>query len=214
VLSILDPRLVLTAPNSVAASAGMDAFTHALESFVSKKATYLSRIFSIEAFRLLMPNLKKMPEAAGDTEVAGKIQLGAFLAGTALVNSSAGPAGGLSYLLGTWYKVPHGVAGAVFLPHIHKFNLERGYKDYSLIYDAVYGPGARPDLQKAAFIINEIFFLNRKLGVREKLSSYGIDKNGAARILTEAFSALKGAFDNNPVPIQKEDLESILGQIL
>lgn len=209
-LSILDPELVMTCPMSAAASAGMDAFTHALESFVSIKATPVSRMFSMEALRLLIPNLRKMPDSAQDAEVAGNIQLGAFLAGIALVNSSAGPAGALSYLLGTRHKVPHGIAGAVFLPHIHKFNIDHGYHGYSVIYDSIHDGPFKPEAEKAGCVIDEIFFLNRRLGIHEKLSFYGVKKEGLEKIASEASAALKGAFDFNPVPIQREDLKRML----
>lgn len=215
VLSILDPKLIATCPQGVIASSGMDALTHAMESFVSKKATILTRMFSIEAIRLLLPNLEKVVDYPEDLDIKGNLQLGAFLAINGLINSSSGPAGALSYLLGTWYKVPHGTAGAVFLPHIHRFNFENGYYDYDILYNAI-----NPDdctcesrKEKAEFITDKIFFLNRKLGIKEKLSSYGVKNEDLIRFEQEALTTLKAAFGFNPIEMKKEDIRELLLRI-
>jgi alcohol dehydrogenase len=213
VLSILDPNLISSCPKGIIASSGMDALTHALESFVSKRATIVSRMFSIEAARLLFPNLETVLDFPEDIGIKGNLQLGAYLAGIALFNSSSGPAGALSYLLGTWYKVPHGIAGAVFLPHIHRFNFEKGYYGYSILYDAIYKDTNKDEKEKAGYITDRIFFLNRKLGVEEKLSSYGVKEEDLKRFEQEALTTLKPAFDFNPMKMEERDIRELLHKI-
>lgn len=213
VLSILDPRLILTCPKSVIASSGMDALTHAMESFVSKKATPISRMLSIEAVKFLIPNLEKVLDFPEDLDIKGGLQLGAYLAAVALINSSAGPAGALSYLLGTWYKVPHGIAGAVFLPYIHKFNFERGYYDYEVLYDAINRDGCSNRAEKAGHIIDKLFLLNEKLGINGRLSSYGVKKEDLSKFEQEAMTTLKGAFSFNPIEMKKEDIKELLCKV-
>lgn len=212
VLSILDPKLIASCPKHVVASSGMDALTHTLESFVSKKATLISRMFSIEAARLLFINLEKVLDYPEDLEIKGNLQLGAYLAGVALINSSSGPAGALSYLLGTWYKVPHGIAGAVFLPHIHRFNFEKGYYDYSILYDAITldQQDNNSEKEKAYYITEKVFSLNKKLGIKEKLSSYGVEKEALKRFEEGALTTLKAAFDFNPVEMKENHIRKIL----
>lgn len=215
VLSILDPRLISSCPKHVIASSGMDALTHALESFVSKKANPISRMFSIEAVRFLIPNLEKVMDFPGVLDIKGDLQIGAHLAGIALINSSSGPTGALSYLLGTWYKVPHGIAGAIFLPHIHRFNFENGYYDYSIIYDAIHEyDNTKNKKEKAKWITDRIFLLNKKLGIKERLSSYGVKKEGLIRFEQEALTTLKAAFDFNPVAINKDRISRILNELI
>ncbi len=211
-LSILDPRFIQTCPDVVLASSGMDAVTHAIESFVSKKATLISRIFSTEAAGLLLPNLEKALELPKDLKIKGYLQLGAYLAGIALINSSSGPAGALSYLLGTRHKIPHGIAGAVFLPHIHRFNLEHGYYDYSILYDAIYRSraGVKTQDQKARWVIDKIFFLNRKLKIEGSLAFYGIKTADLLILEDEAMNNLKTAFEFNPVALKRKDIREIL----
>ena len=210
VFAILDPRLILTCPKNIIASAGMDAVTHALESFVSKKANCITRMFSIQAISLLLPNLEKVLDFPEDLQIKGNLQLGAYLAGTALFNSSSGPAGALSYLLGTWYKVPHGAAGAIFLPHIHKFNFEKGYYEYAILYDAVNNPDNKGRKEKAEWIIDKIFLLNKKLGIKERLRDYGVKKEDLERFKQEALASLKAAFGFNPVEMKEADITELL----
>ncbi|MFC1624246.1 iron-containing alcohol dehydrogenase [Candidatus Omnitrophota bacterium] len=214
-LSILDPKLVSSCPKGVIASSGMDALTHAMESFVSKKATVISRMLSIEAARLILPNLERVFDFSEDLDVKGELQLGAYLAGIALFNASSGPAGALSYLLGAWYNVPHGIAGAVFLPHIHRFNFESGYHDYSIIYDAIHGnDNKKNNEEKAGLIINRISLLNKKLGIKEKLSLYGVKKEELGRFEQEASTTLKAAFDLNPIDINRDNIARILNGLI
>lgn len=210
VLSILDPKLISTCPRDVVASSGMDALTHAMESFVSKRATLISRIYSIEAIRLLIPNLEKVLDFPEDINIKGNLQLGAYLAGIALFNASSGPAGALSYLLGTWYKVPHGTAGAIFLPHIHRFNFENGYYDYSILYDAINKDDGKSRKDKADYITDRIFFLNKKLGIKGDLSSYGVKKEDIKRFEQEALTTIKAAFSFNPIEMKESDIKKLL----
>ena len=214
-LSVLDPRLIASCPKSVIASSGMDALTHAIESFVSKKATPISRALSIEAIKLLIPNLEKVLDFPDDLEIKGNLQIGAYLAGIALINASSGPAGALSYLLGTWHSVPHGVAGAVFLPHIHRFNFDKGYYDYYILYDALYSISKtrKNAKEKAAYIIDKIFYLNKRLGIEQNLSSYGVKKEDIVKFEKEATTTFKAAFDLNPVEMEEEDIKELLCRI-
>lgn len=214
-LSILDPMLIATCPDSIIASSGIDALTHAIESFVSKKATPISRMLSIEAVKFLIPNLERVLDFSEDLEIKGCLQLGAYLAGIALINSSSGPAGALSYLLGTWYKVPHGTAGAVFLPHIHRFNFDKGYYDYSMLYDAIHKDkeSGRTEKDKAGCIMEKLFSLNKKFGIKEKLSSYGVKTEDIKRFEEQALTTLKPAFDLNPVEMKEDDIKELLCRI-
>lgn len=203
VMSILDPRLIQGAPLNVIASSGMDAVVHAIESFVSRKATPITRMYSVQAYRLLAENLKKVKDSPNDLEVLGNLQIGAYLAIIALANSSSGPAGGLSYLLGTWYKVPHGTAGAFFLPAIHKFNYEHGYHDYALLSENK-GQAA------AGKIIDELFELNRSLGIPDKMNAFKVPASDQERFVQGCLNDIKGTFDLNPVVMNEKDIRGIL----
>src|SRR5208282_4918269 len=103
VAAIIDPLMTADCPVSVSISSGSDALVHTLESFVHKDHTPVSRLYSIEAFRLLYHNLGALLDRPSDLEVRGSLALGAYLAATALMNSGSGPSGAFSYPLGVHY---------------------------------------------------------------------------------------------------------------
>lgn len=136
VLAILDPMLTLNCPRSVTVSSGMDALVHTTESYAATKSSPLTRIFSREVFKHLFVNLKNVLDYPTDIEIRAHLQFGSYLAGIALMNGGSGPAGALSYPLGVNFNEPHGLAGAVFLPHIVEHNVKMGY-DYRELFDVI-----------------------------------------------------------------------------
>lgn len=196
--AMLDAEWTLSCPREAAVSAGMDALTHTLESFICRQHNRLTRVYSKEAFRLLYHNL---PALAGDPQNAEKRQnilLGAHLAAIALFNSGSGIAGGFSYPIGVHYKVPHGLAGAVFLGSVTRFNAARGYTDYAELLDLVEAAPGLTLMEKSELFATRIEDLAAALGVPRDLGRYGITRAEAPRL--EGFLAgLQGAFDQNPV---------------
>lgn len=213
VLAVLDPLFTLDCPKSVTISAGMDALTHSLESFAHRNHTPLSRVCSKEAFRFLFNNLMVILDRSDDVETRGNLQLGAYLAGIALINAGSGPAGALSYPLGVHYKVPHGMAGAVFLTSIVEFNVGRGYQDYAELYDLIDGSVKELSLkEKNAAFVDCLRKLDEKLGIPKKLAQFGLGKEDA-RFLIEQYYSLEKAIAQNPVPMTQEDIAAILNRM-
>src|SRR5471032_963015 len=88
--AILDPELTITQPIKVTALTGIDALSHAVESYVTTRRNPVSQMFAREAWKLLEINLEKVLHDPGDLEARGAMQMGAFLAGTAIENSMLG----------------------------------------------------------------------------------------------------------------------------
>jgi len=213
VLAILDPLFTLSCPKSVTVSSGMDALTHTLESFVHRNHTPVSRMFSREAFRFLFNNLMIVLDYPDDIGVRGKLQLGAYLAGIALINSGSGPAGALSYPLGVHYKVPHGMAGAIFLNSIVEHNVSKGYRDYCELYDLIEGADKSiPAAKKSEAFLDAMKRLAAKMAIPGDLSHFGL-KDKDAQFMIDQYDVLKNAIGQNPVEISKEDLSSIIGKL-
>lgn len=207
-LAVYDSGFLDSCPPMVYASSGMDAMTHMLESFVAKNATPISRVFSFKAFDLLFPNLQKI--ANGDRAAQTKLALlvGSGCAGIALMNSGAGPAGALSYPLGVYFNVPHGIAGSVFLPAVIRFNVEHGYTDYAQLYDRI--PGADrslPDAQKAVRFADELKDLSDSMGIPTELAGLGVRTERDMRLIIDNSWQLKAAFEQNPVPFGLPEIE-------
>ncbi len=210
---LLDPELTQSCPRSVTVSSGMDALVHTHESFVSRKATPISRMYSLEAFGLIFNSLATAVEEPDDLDARSQMLLGSYLAGTALFNSSAGPAGALSYPLGVHYKVPHGLAGAVFLPHIVQHNVDRGYGQYKELYDRIQGAEAVHDpVEASRRFCARLWELCRRIGVPSSLEQFAFRRADLDSFLEQA-QKLQAAFEMNPVPFGVEDAKRILDQM-
>jgi alcohol dehydrogenase len=121
-VAILDPEVTISQPPRVTALTGIDALSHALESYVTTRRTPLAQMFAREAWRLLEANLGKVLATPADLEARGAMQLGAFLAGTAIENSMLGACHACANPLTAHYGLTHGLAIAILLPHVIRFN--------------------------------------------------------------------------------------------
>lgn len=121
-LTILDPRLTLTQPAQLTATAGYDAIAHAVETFVTRKRNPLSDVFAKEAWRLLASNYECVLAEPQNIEARGAMLLGAHYAGIAIENSMLGATHACANPLTAHYGTAHGVAIAVMLPHVVRWN--------------------------------------------------------------------------------------------
>ncbi len=212
-LAIIDPLIYIGMPEKAAISSGCDALVHTLESYVHKNNTPISRIFSKEAFRLLFNNLNRLLEDFNNTDIWGALSLGAYLAGIALINAGSGPSGAFSYPLGAVYKVPHGYAGAVFISKITKINVEKGYTDYADLYDLIEGADKTiSNEDKNLKFAVELQNLMDKLKVPRNLRDFGLKKPDIEFLLSQ-YDILKGAIDQNPIEITKEDCKKMFQEL-
>jgi Alcohol dehydrogenase, class IV len=121
-IALLDPALTVSQPRHITATAGFDALAHAVETFVTTKRNPLSEIFSREAWRLLEANYERVLIQPSDIEARGAMQLGAFYAGMAIENSMLGATHACANPLTAHYGTEHGVAIALMLPTVVRWN--------------------------------------------------------------------------------------------
>ncbi len=121
-VAILDPQLTLTQPPSVTALTGIDAISHAIETYVTKKRNPLSQVFSKEAWRLLSRSFLRVLSDPQDLEARSDMQLGAAYAGVAIENSMLGASHALANPLTSKFGTAHGQAVGLMLPHVIRFN--------------------------------------------------------------------------------------------
>lgn len=214
-IAVLDPLMTISCPIKPTVSAGIDALVHTVESYVAKGATETSRVFATAAFPLIFNNLPKLVENLQDVELRGRLLLGSHYAGISLMNAGAGPAGAMSYPLGVDYRVPHGIAGGVFIPKIAKFNVENGYTGYARLYDLIDGADKGvDDKEKSRLFAEKVQELCTKIGVPAKLSEFGI-KEEDVKILTEkTMGNLKAAIDQNPIAMGDKEMEDVIRSML
>jgi len=202
-LAILDPVFIQSCPPSVMISSGLDALTHAIEGFGATKSNYLTRMYSYKALCLILNNL---PKAVKSKEIfyVSNMMLGAYLAGIGLMNSGSGPAGAMSYILGPKFNVPHGLAGAVFLPHI----VEHNEKEKAVYFDYNDWHGECDEL------FPWLEDLYKELGVDyTSLKQFGVDESNVD-ILLKGVETLQPAFNQNPIPFTVEDAKRIIRSMI
>ena len=121
-VALLDPRLTVSQPASVTATAGFDAISHAVETYVTTKRNAASEVFSLEAWRLLGANYDLVIRNPQDIEGRGAMQLGAYWAGLAIETSMLGATHACANPLTANYDTEHGVAIGLMLPHVVRWN--------------------------------------------------------------------------------------------
>lgn len=208
-LAILDPTLLTTCPKYITVSTGMDAIIHTLESYVTKNANLITKMYAKNAFGLLYNNLMAVVDKPKNVEIRANLLFGSYLAGISLMNSGAGPASGLQYILGAQFDVPHGIAGAVFIPHVVKHNAENGV-DYSQLYDQIKGVDiCKSKAEKNKEFTEKIFDLCKKLDAPFSLKFYGVNKENVKTLLKRV-GELEGMFVQNPVKFTIEDGQNLI----
>jgi alcohol dehydrogenase len=130
-VAILDPLLTLTMPRSVTAATGIDAMTHALESWVTSRRTPISQMFARQAWQLLASAFATVLRHPDHLEARGRMLLGAFLAGTAIENSMLGAAHAAANPLTARFDTTHGLAVGMMMPHVIRWNATTSGQLYS-----------------------------------------------------------------------------------
>jgi alcohol dehydrogenase len=121
-VSILDPELTISQPKSVTAVTGIDALAHAIEAFVCTKRNAISSMCALAAFRHLEPNFETVLRSPNDLAARSAMQIGSYLAGMAIESSMLGACHSCANPLTAHYGITHGVAIALLLPHVIRFN--------------------------------------------------------------------------------------------
>ncbi|MDG0968542.1 MAG: iron-containing alcohol dehydrogenase, partial [Porticoccaceae bacterium] len=122
-VALVDHKLSISMPPRTTADTGIDALTHAIEAYVSKKASPYTDTQALAAMRLLGPNLRKVYHDGSDNQAREKMMLGATLAGIAFSNASVALVHGMSRPIGAAYHVPHGLSNAMLLPTVTEFSI-------------------------------------------------------------------------------------------
>lgn len=197
VVAILDPELTVTQPRMVTAVTGIDALSHAVESYVTTKRNALAQMFALEAWKLLEPNLERVLLRSDDLEARGAMQLGAFLAGTAIENSMLGCCHSCANPLTAHYGITHGLAIGILLPHVVRFNAEVVEPLYRDLVDAA---GSNGKLNSAAeAIANRVTRLLELAGLPTRLRQCDVTESILPLLAEEASQQWTARFNPRPV---------------
>lgn len=210
-VAILDPLLTMMMPPQVTAATGMDAFTHAIEAYISKAAQPMSDTFAIKAIKIISSNISRSV-LKGDIEAREKMLLGQMYAGLAFSNASTALVHSMSRPLGAYYKVPHGMANAILLTEVMKFNRASCAERFKVIAEAmgenVEGKSVREASLIAVDTIKSIFL---ETGLPVSLKEVGVDKDNFRKMAEDAMESKTTAL--NPRKPTVEQLVEIYEKI-
>ncbi|MBL7076339.1 MAG: iron-containing alcohol dehydrogenase [Kiritimatiellae bacterium] len=130
-LVILDPDLLTSCPPALVAASGMDAFTQAVESYLSRNATWLTDALALQAVVDINRSIEAVFSGGGDDASREALLRGSYLAGLALSNARLGLVHGLAHPLGARFHLPHGLVCAICLPHVLRYNRDACSEKYT-----------------------------------------------------------------------------------
>jgi alcohol dehydrogenase class IV len=208
-LAVLDPQMTISLPPKMTAATGMDALTHAVEAYVGITASPISDGFSIGAIELIMQNLVRAVENGSDVEARGGMLIAATMAGIAFTHSMVGCVHGMAHTCGAHFRVPHGVANAIFLPHGLEYNLDFIQDKLARLAPVVgaYKSGMSNE-EAAKAVIASIRNLTHQLyklnALPARLRDVGVPEEGLATIAEGALN--DGTSFYNPRPMDADEL--------
>lgn len=184
----LDPELTVTMPPAVTAATGLDALTHCIEAYANRYAHPLVDVYALAGITLIAEHLERAVTNGQDIEARAALLRASLYGGLCLgpVNTAAVHA--LAYPLGGEFHIAHGMANALLLPHVLRFNLEAAPARYASIAKALGVRLTGADLVDAYAGIERIEALIRQCGVRVGMRHFGIEQSAIARMASAAIT--------------------------
>ena len=168
--AILDAELLTTAPASVAAACGIDAFIHAEEAYISTAASPFSDAMAEKAMSLIGKNIRRFVANRGDIEAAESMLVGSLFAGIAFSFARLGNVHAMSHPVSAFFDVPHGVANAVLLPVIAEYNALADHGRYLTIYNDISPVPAYEEEFEPMMLVDAIRELCGEIGIPANLT--------------------------------------------
>jgi alcohol dehydrogenase len=205
-VALLDPELTVTQPERVTALTGVDAISHALETYVTKRRNTMSVCFSREAWRHLAKSFSRVLQQPLDLEARSGMQLGAALAGMAIEASMLGAAHAAANPLTAQFGVTHGQAVGVMLPHIIRFNGQHCDAWYAeLLRDIQPELGPLPPGEASLRLADMVTGWVKQAGLHTKIEPLGIASANIVDLAIDAMKQWTGTF--NPISVTQLDFE-------
>jgi alcohol dehydrogenase class IV len=214
VLAIIDPELTYSMPPELTAATGMDALTHAVESFVSRRAWEPTQALSLKAAQLVFSYLERACVDGSDAEARKGMSMASFLAGMAFTSAGLGISHALAHAIGSHSGLSHGKANALLLHHVMRFNLEtcpEQYRELAVIMGV--NVAGLPAPRGAEEAVKAVERLVSSLPVPANLKEAGIAETIIETLAADAFLNTR-LRSTNPRDTVLEDLVSIMRNAL
>lgn len=205
---IIDPEFTKTMPASVTASTGMDAITHAVESYISNVATPLTEYNSLQGLKIIYHNLPRAVKDGSDMEAREQMMLGCVITGFGFSNANLGLVHGIAHTLSAHFQLAHGMANATVLPYVMAFNAESCPEKMVELAKAMDLP-VTGDIESDKYLLSEeLLKLTKELGIKT-LSEQGITEEDFEMVADDVLNEPVLSF-NPRQNVTKDDVLAIL----
>ena len=210
--AVLDPLLTIGLPPHITSTTGMDALTHAVESYIGKSNVKSTIRYAEEATKLIHANLERAYQNGKDIEARSNMLKGSFLAGSAFTRAFVGYVHAIAHNLGGLYNTPHGLANAVILPYVLDWYGETIYPKLAKLADLIAITNESMSIEeKGKAFIQEIRRMNKAMNIPE---TFDFIKEEDIKTLVNR--ALKEGNPGYPVPkiMNEEECEKVIRLIM
>ena len=206
IIAIVDTELMASMPKGLAAATGLDALTHAVEGYITKAHNLMSDMFHMKAIKLIFENLSKAVNDK-DPEAIEKMGYAQYIAGMGFSNVGLGIVHSMAHQLGAVYDTPHGIANAMLLPTVMRFNGEN--PETAQRFREILCEIGRPDaahlndqdvINTFVWMISE---LSTSVGVTQKITDYGAKAEDFEMLAEKAMQ--DPCKPGNPREVSKEE---------
>lgn len=204
-VAIVDPELMYSMPKGLTAATGMDALTHAIESYITPGAWAMSDMFELKAIEMIARHLPAAVANGHDLEARNGMAVAQYIAGMGFSNVGLGAVHGMAHPLGAFYNIPHGVANALLLPYVMEYNMPSSIQKYKKIAQAM-GCNIQGMNDEAAAVaaVESVKQLSLKIGIPQKLSEIGVKEEDLEQLAQSAYADV--CTPGNPRDVTVEDL--------
>lgn len=207
--AIIDCELMYSMPKGLTAATGMDALTHAIESYITPGAWTMSDMFEMKAIELIARHLKNAVDNGTDTAAREGMAEAQYIAGMGFSNVGLGIVHSMAHPLGAFYDTPHGVANALLLPYVMEYNAESPARPKYLDIARAMGvdtTGMSVD-EGVAAAIGAVRALSLSIGIPQRLHEIGVKREDILALAVAAFNDV--CTGGNPRPTSVEDIAAL-----
>lgn len=208
-VAIVDPELMYSMPKGLTAATGMDALTHAIESYITPGAWVMSDMFELKAIEMIAANLKAAVDNGTDAVAREAMSQAQYIAGMGFSNVGLGIVHSMAHPLGAHYDTPHGVANALLLPYVMEYNAESpAAPKYIHIAKAMgVDTTGMSEAEGVRAAIEAVRNLSLSIGIPQKLHEINVRQEDLHQLAVDAFNDV--CTGGNPRPTSVEDIEAL-----
>ncbi|MCQ6561023.1 iron-containing alcohol dehydrogenase [Paenibacillus mendelii] len=208
-VAIIDPLLTLTCPAKVTAASGVDAFTHAIESYIAVRSTLMTRMYAEKAMKIFPQHITRAVHHGGNLEARIGMSLVSNLAGVSLANAGVGAVHALAYPLGGKYHIEHGVANALLMPYVFEVTGRACTEQMVQVAKLLQlGDFDKQPYEALDAVVQYMYRLLDELDLPTSLKQLGVDE-ASLPVLAEQASKVERLLSNTPYNLTYEKIVGI-----